>query len=90
MASYDQAASMRDAVYDLLTNQFKLRPKSIGVMPLGDRAFAVRVTLPRQATTALPDTVDGIPVRYDFQHEPAVLAGGSPMNWHEKALGRRR
>jgi hypothetical protein len=90
MASYSDAVSVRDVVFDFLWGRYSVRPRAIGIMPLGSHDYAIKVTLPQGIADDLPDEVQGVPIQYDLQTEPAVLAGGTPMAWHEKALNRRR
>lgn len=87
MASYSDASAKRDAIYLTLLDQFHIRPRAIGIMPLNDDRYAIKVTLPRRTLAELPTEVYGVPVRYEIADEPAVLTGGTKMKWFEKAIG---
>jgi hypothetical protein len=74
MASYTEAAEMRNAVLEDVARRLNLRPRAVGVMPLGNRHYAVKVTLASEPLVTLPDEIRGIPVRYDIQSRRPVMA----------------
>jgi hypothetical protein len=76
---------MRDPIFTLFATEFDMRPRAIGIMPIGDKDYAVKVTLPRRPLVALPTEFHGVPVRYDLAEEPAVLTGSTKMKWLQKA-----
>jgi hypothetical protein len=89
MATYTEASSKRDAIFAILTTELNLRPRAIGVMPIGDQDYAIMVTLPGRPMGKLPSELHGIPVRYPLTEEPAVLAGASKMKWYREASPRK-
>jgi hypothetical protein len=85
MATYTEASSKRDVIFTIFATEFKLRPRAIGIMAIGDQDYAIKVTLPGRPMGKLPSELHGIPVRYDLAEEPAMLAGGSKMKWFQEA-----
>jgi hypothetical protein len=81
MSSYDLAAHARDNSFRLLEAAVGERPQSVGIVPLGNEQFGLKVTFTNRPARPLPETIEGFTVSYFIAPSPAVAFGGREPSW---------
>lgn len=65
MATYEQAAALRDAVRDTLAREFNVSSTGAGVCSVGGGEYGVRIYLSDRPAGQLPETV--LDMRVDYR-----------------------
>jgi len=75
MLNIQQARQLEPKVTRAFKSQTGLPIGAIGLVPLGDGGYGFDITLHRRPEVELPQTVEGVPIRYKiFEERPELLS----------------